>query len=263
MKNLYYKQVYQSKNSVKHFLEDLAGLFGEVAHKVLVVFLKRDLGERYFHFFTALKISFVLLIPVVLNNIFIVPNLNMLRSLRMDWLISLFLSFNQGWLVFILGYLAVAFIRHRERSFSLTKYDFSLFSLSQGRSTIPWDKFLPGKFNNPVIIDCVLEPLMVFIISLVLLIIPYFAIVGLFLFFFSFFYSSFHWSKYYSARWAILDRNDERICNEDIASIFSSEQGLPAEPKNLRIRFPLRGPDDEKIRTKLHDNFFDYVPEAQ
>ena len=191
---------------------------------------------------SASSLAFGLLIPFFLN--------------LMNVFYAFTRFFNWFWAVFVIAYVVVSYIHHKAQGFSLTRYDFDKFSLNEGQFILPWEK-LVSKLNmnkrlTPIFIECVLEPLVIFIISIVFIIIPFSRSVGVVLLLSSIIYSISYIAAYWRSRNDILDRNDERIMNEDMAEVFMGDVEIPDLPENTRIQLPPIMPEKKEHKEEIY-----------
>lgn len=233
MQNLYFREVIRRDNAFLKFISGFAQIFEKPPRLLLCVFLRENFGERHFNIVSASTLAFFLFFPFLLYLFGLheqVPALGWIKN------------FNVFWLLFVCAFLVMSFRHHKAQKFSLTKYDFDKFSLTEGDSILPWHKIL-GALNmsqslTSIVREVIMEPLLVFIVGIVLAIIPFSRAVGVILIISSIIYALSYLAAYWRARNSILDSNDERIVNEDMAKVFMGDIDIPDLPENTRIKFP-------------------------
>ncbi|MEQ8627078.1 hypothetical protein [Ekhidna sp.] len=248
MKNLYFRKVIRRDNMLLKFISDVLQLIEKPPRLLLSVFLRKDFGERNFNIVSASSLAFVLTLPF-LGYLFMLIK----SGATFGWLSM----FNFFWLAFIIAFMFMSYRHHKTMGFSLTKYDFDKFSLKEGQYNLPWDKILL-KVNikdrlSPIIAEVVAEPILCFMIGFVLMIIPFTRGVGILIMISSVIYGLSYLGAYWRSRNSILDRNDERIMNEDMAKVFLGDIDMPELPENTRIKLPPIIPTKKKNKEGLYN----------
>ncbi|GAB5522852.1 MAG: hypothetical protein Roseis2KO_07240 [Roseivirga sp.] len=212
------------------------------------MFVRKDFGERHFNIASALILGFFLFLPFVAYAIGLQHAAPFLAWIEF---------FNFSWLLFIAAFIFASYKHHKTQGFKLTEYDFSKYSLYQGKEVIPWEKVL-GRFNinpklMPTLKETVFEPLVFFIIGIVLTIISPTRAIGITLVISSIIYGLSYFTAYWKARIFMLAKNDERIFNEDIAQVFLKDADIPDLPDNTRIQRPPIMPKTRKQREGIYN----------
>lgn len=260
-KNLYYHAVFQRKNPVKEFFFNIFTALASWPRLLLEVFLRKNFGERYFSFSTAVIMAFFLaLMPVLLNKIFD----SYMR--QFDSLYDIFIKYLE-WYIFIGIFLAVAYFRQKEIDRNPSVFDLGKFSLSSGDTNPLFEKVTIFKnrevAGGPKVgpdqrqIATILEPLVCLIAGLIL--IKMGAISGALIAICSIFYSFSYMAAFHVGDNFIMDKIDELICNQELYSSFV--EGI--EPSKTRgVNYYGRRPADPEIRRKVAETFTEQQSET-
>lgn len=218
----YFQTMFRRRNVIKEAL--LAFFLGLSSwpRMLLEVPIRRNFGERYFKFSTAIVIAVLLAI---------VP-LFMLAGTRRYYGgsdLSAFVGSYLSWYSYLAFFGYHAWQRHEEIKRLPGVFDFARFSLSTGQIHRWFREFeWQGKRVSVRAIETVLEPGLFFIAGLGL----WFGHqpIGLVLLISSLFYAFSYMAAYHEGDNFLMDKIDERICNEELANAFIND----AEPEDAR-----------------------------
>ena len=247
MENQYFKENFMRENFITLLFLRILSIFEGPARLLLSVFIRHKFGERHFNIITASFLGLTMISPLILNMTGVGDKVSYLSWIN---------SFNFFWFLFVVAYSIMAFRHHRDMGFSLTKYDFTKFSLHDGDKMIPWSAILEKmgihQKLNPLMIEVVIEPMAFLIIGIVFSILPFTRAVGIVLILSSITYSASYFGAYWKSRNSILNKNDERICNEDMARLFVGDIQMPGLPENTRIKMPTIVPENREIGEDIY-----------
>jgi len=256
-KNLYFRSVFQRQSI---FFTNFLGLFFILAsfpRMVLEVFIRKNMGERYFRITSAILV-FLFLIGIKYVS-------DWLRHMGIFGLIDPesneggFRSFS--WYLFAFVFLAFSILRYSEIEQSRSKFDFLRFSHSTGESVIQ-NFLVKGNMGfSPRMMEIVIEPLLFFAIGIVLKLSD--NSLGTLLIFCSIFYSFSYIYAYQVGDNFVLDKIDEMIINKNLSEAFTSDD--PSYSKD-GFKFIGRKPANPEAREEVVKAFFEDMeddPNAQ
>ncbi|PSR55786.1 hypothetical protein AHMF7605_25625 [Adhaeribacter arboris] len=243
-KNLYYRQVFRRRNYIKELLLDFFLSVASMPRLLLEVFLRKNMGERYFSPFVA---SFVFVVffffPYAMGGMF---------GSYGDTLPEI-IKDNVSWYLFLAAYAAGCFFRWQEVIRLPSVFDFARYSLSAGRiHPIFYAIRIGGKPVDKRGIEIILEPAPFFLIGLLLLWMD--QRVGMLLITSSIVYSLSYIAAYHKGDDFIMDKIDEMICNEELVSAFVDE--LDAS-QTRGVHFYGHKPADPGTRRQLAKAFIE------
>ncbi len=243
-KSIYYKTVFQRKNIIKDFLLRLFLSAASYPRMILEVFIRRNFGERYFSFVTAITIFIILLIlPAIFSEY-------QFNSYHFEgWEI---LKDNKLWYIFACAFLYVSYRRKLEIKRLPSVFDFARFSLSNG---ILHPFLLEELFKRKVFsirqIEIYIEPLFFLIIGV------FFGLIGqpflcILIITCSIIYSLSYSGAYYFGDQFIMDKIDEMIASEEMVNSFVNDVD-PSETRGFYVYG--RKPSDQEKRQKLYEYY--------
>lgn len=239
-KNLYYRNVLQRRNKLKEaFLMFFWGI-ASYPRLILEVFLRKNMGCRYYSFSSCVTILVLLfIIPMMFGD-----------TLRYGF----FEHFKEHklWYLFCITFIFYGYRRYKEVKRIEGEFDFQHFSLSTG---LKYDFFYSLKFNGktftPRQIEIFIEPLPVLILGILLLLIDQVHL-GLLFIVCSIIYSQSYAAAYMLSDHFILDKIDEIICNEGLNDTFVHDK-----PSEKGFEYNGIKPKTEAWRKKIYDQMFD------
>ncbi|MFN8343991.1 MAG: hypothetical protein U0X91_03250 [Spirosomataceae bacterium] len=248
-KNLYYRTVFKRTNGMKEAILAFFLAICSWPRLLLEVFLRKNLGERYFSLSTALVMTVLLaLTPVVFQQI--------THRLFGSFGWGPFIGFFGSWYLFLAAFLYMCLRRHEEIKRLPSVFDFGRFSLSTGQID---PSFLRMTFRGqPVdvrLIETVLEPGVFGILGWILFLAA--QPIGIILMLSALCYSFSYVGAYHQGDHFVMDKIDEMICNEEMVSAFV--EGRDAS-ETRGVSFYGRRPADPETRRKLVDNFIEEDP---
>lgn len=249
-KQMYYQTMFRRRNVIKEALLNFFLGLSSYPRLLLEVFIRRNMGERYFSLSSAITVFiFLVIIPVLAEYGTDIFSSYARDYHRFYW--DSFLRENATWYLLAGGFLYMAFKRHEEIKRLPSVFDFKRFSLSTG-SIHPrfFSIELGGKPANVRTIETLLEPALFFLIGFFFWIIG--QNVGTLLMISSLIYSISYQATYHRGDHFIMDKIDETITNEELAKAFI-EGRKPSETRGFT--FYGRRPDDVDTRRRIADLF--------
>jgi hypothetical protein len=247
-KNLYYRTMYKRSNVFKSFSVNVFQFLASYPRLLLEVFIRRNLGERYFTFFGSIVMAFILaVLPLFLTGV--IGLFGRTRSFEF----TSFITGNLTWYVFLAAFVFFALKRREEIKRNPSVFDFGRFSLSSGEHHPLFYQIKRGGIPpNPRTVETLLEPLFFFIIGLVLVLFG--QLVGWLILVCSVLYGLSYRGAYKLGDDFVMDKIDEQIANEETFNAFVADQ----EPRLTRgMRFYGRRPVDPEKRKKVADSFIE------
>ncbi len=245
-KNLYYRTVFKRSNALKEGLLAFFLAFCSWPRLLLEVFIRKNFGERYFSFSTAMTVAFIL---ALLPLIYLEAYSRLFRSSEGLTFIGHFTT----WYVYLAGFLYMCFQRNEEIKHLPSVFDFGRFSLSTGEIH---PRFRELTFSGvPATIRTIeiwLEPLPFAIGGFLLWIFG--QPIGFIILVSSIFYSLSYAGAYHQGDHFIMDKIDEMICNEEMVSAFVEGRD---SSETRGVSFYGRRPADPETRRRLAETFVD------
>ncbi|MEQ8524677.1 hypothetical protein [Gracilimonas sp.] len=232
----YFKQVFRRTNFKLSFLSFFYSICS-VPRLLLEVFIRKNMGSRYFSFGLSIILFLLFLITLLFSAFSQAASFSALGS--------------NGYGLGIFGILFFVFANKRRSEINSdpTHVSFDEFSLSTGELT-GWFKSRKENGTSLRRIEIWFEPLPFFIGGLVLMFIPFTRILGLLLLLSSVLYSLSYMGAYALARDFIMDKIDEKIAGEEMGQALKS--GLAGhEARGFTNRSPI--PTDEEHRDQLYN----------
>ncbi len=242
-KSIYYKTVFQRKNVIKDFLLKLFLSIASYPRMILEVFIRKNFGERYFSFATAITIFVILLLIPALSSRYY---FNDFRFDGWDMLME-----NKLWYIFACAFLYVANQRRLEIERLPSVFDFARFSLSNGIIHPFFQKLVLDKSNYTIRqIEIFIEPLVFLAIGLLLAPMGQ-APLSILLVVCSIIYSLSYSAAYYLGDQFIMDKIDEMIASEEMVNAFVND----LDPSQTRgFNFIGRKPASPERRRQMCDD---------
>ncbi len=249
-KNLYYRRVLRRNSLVKLFIIRLFVSTASWPRMLLEVFIRKNFGERYFSFSTAIVIAvFMTILPVT----FYYGSSLFFRSYGYGSTppFSGFMVSYTTWYIFIAGFLFMAWIRSKEIKRNPSVFDFKKFSLYSGDIDQRFYTLkLLRKEPSFRLVECLLEPAFFFAAGVVLVVLG--QSIGTMITVCSIIYSLSYVGAYYLGDDFVMDKIDEMICNEEIFDSFVKDKDAS---ETRGVRFYGRKPDDEDVRRVVVESF--------
>ncbi|MDR6193347.1 hypothetical protein [Siphonobacter sp. SORGH_AS_0500] len=243
-KNLYYRSVFKRTSQLKDNLAAFFLAFCSWPRLLLEVFIRRNMGERYFSFSTALFITFVLcLIPPFFSLIF--------SKISPRFGFGFFVLSFGSWYLYLAAFIYMCLQRREEIKRLPSVFDFARFSLSTGHIHPRFRAFTwMGKTCDTRTIETILEPAFFFLIGFGLFMLSQY--VGLLILWCSIFYALSYRAAYRQGDHFVMDKIDEYISNEELSRSFI--EGRPVE-ETRGFPFYGRRPTDPEMRRQLASSF--------
>lgn len=258
-KELYYKTVFERRSVIKETILSTFASFASLPRLLLEVFIRKNLGERYFSRSAVITVAiFLIILPHLAHNFwsFFEPNGSYNtygKESGIDWE---FWGKYATWYIFILAFLYFSYLRWKEVRRTPSIYNFDRFSLSTG-------EIHPLFFNLPInlkpsirLIEIFYEPAVFFVLGIFLWVIG--QSLGKLLMFSSIFYGFSYAHAYKKGDDFIINMNDLRITNEDLEeAIMNDDSSLP----DSGFRFVGRKPNSKEMRANLSGLFTEDLEE--
>lgn len=255
-KNMYYRTVFKRSNWLKEGILNIFLAFCSWPRLMLEVFVRKNMGERYFSFFTALVITCLMAaLPIAYNEFS-----NRIRQFTGDAHLGTdmmdFIWLFTTWYAYLAGFLYMSLQRREEIKHLPSVFDFGRFSLSTGYiHPFFLNMKIGGRTTNVRTIETLLEPGLFAGVGVLLMIMR--QPIGTILLVCSLFYSMSYLAAYRRGDHFVMDKIDEMICNEELVNAFV--EGRDAS-ETRGVNYYGRRPADPETRRKLADTFVDDEP---
>jgi len=247
-KEEYYNQVFRRENVIKSFIFSFFLGIASWPRLLIEVFLRKEMGERYFSLSTGIIEATVLgMLPILESKIFLNrEDYSVIGIILQNWALYIFLA------VFVYK----CFERKREIKRNKAEFDLTRFTLSTGNiNPLFYQIKIQGKEATIRQISIYLEPAVPFVIGLILLGLGQ-GLGGL-LITASICYSISYAAAFHAGDNYILDKIDQMICNENLAESFVMDE-RPEDTKGFYAYGPR--PDNFNLRRKVLDSMNDDEP---
>lgn len=233
-RNLYYKMVIKhsalENNSVNLLIHIL-----ELPKTILLPFLRKNMGERYFSLLLALFMAGLIYIAIPYLKLGSVANVYHLQ-------------------IFNTLFVVMSIVRYLQIRQAPSVFDFAKFSYYDG-DYYPFFKKIKinGKSFSDRTIDIFIEPAFVLIIGFIITVV-FTSPAGLLIMICAVCYSVSNLLKARLADHFIMDKIDEIICNQEFSTSFA--KGEEVSPRKIPISYPNR-PTNDELRNNISDLFKD------
>lgn len=233
-KTLYYRTMLRRENGVKLVFNAIFFYFASYPRLLLEVFIRKDFGERYFKFSSALTVAVLLaLFPLATNF--------RGKEIMPDYLL---------WYAFLIAFVGFSFKHRRDQERNPSVYDFKKYSLDNGKINPFFYKLVEGwSKGNTRLIECYLEPAGFFVLGFCLLAIG--QSLGGLLIVSSIFYGGGYAAAYTAGDHFVMDTIDDIILNEELESSFMNDK---SGDETRGFRFVGRKPQDQDLRRRVYDH---------
>jgi len=241
-KNLYYKTMFRRHNRFKEFVYNFFRGICSIPRLLLEVFVRRNLGERYFSFSTAMLMAFILfIVPMIVVDYY---------PYAKQWSFWGFWGRFLTWYIYVGGFIYMCIQRRREVSRLPSVFDFGRYSLSTGSYQAFFTKYIIGGRTVDIrLTETIIEPAFFGLIGLALMIIG--QPVGFLILICAICYSLSYFATYWQGDNFIMDKIDEMILNEEYVNAFVD--GM--DPDDTRgVRYYGRAPVDPEVRRQMVDS---------
>lgn len=242
----YYRTLFQRRNPVKDFVLRLFLGSTSFARLIIEVFIRKNMGRRYFKFsgaiVTALGLMVVPFLPLIIN---------LFRSTYFGY--GFWGTIKEYWLWygFVAVFLYFSFLRYKDIKHIKSVFDFDHFSLSNGIVISQLSKLkFKEKEISPRVREIFIEPLPFFIGGLLLMLMGQKLLGGLFVFSAIVYCISFA-RAYAEGDDYMLDLIDEIICNQEIGRTFKTD-----EPTQRGFQFYGEKPTSQQLRDDILKGMF-------
>jgi len=248
----YFKSLYKRTNVIKETLLDLFFGIGSGPRLLLEVFIRRNFGERYFSFSTAIFLLVILaIVPAFSQYGFAI--FSKVRMSYYQFNLFSFLFKNLTWYLFLGGFFYCCLERRKEVKSLPSVFDMKRYSKSTG---IIHAEFRKLKFGGQLVetrtIETLIEPAFFFVIGFVLWVLD--QNVGNLLMICSVIYSLSYKAAYHQGDNFIMDQIDEMICGEELSAVFVDNK----KPEEARgFSFYGHRPVNYQTRRRVAETFFE------
>ncbi|MEN0081105.1 hypothetical protein [Flavobacterium lindanitolerans] len=251
----YYRTVFQRRNPVKDYILHLFLGSTSFARLIIEVFIRKNMGRRYFKFSGAIVTAFGLMtLP------FFPLLINMFVPAYFGYGFWGTIKEYSLWYVFVGVFLYFSYLRYKDIKHIRSLFDYEHFSLSTGIVIEPFRNLkFRGKQISIRIREIFIEPLPFFISGLILMLLGQKLLGGLFVFS-SIVYCISSARAYAEGDDYMLDLIDEIICNKELVRTFVSDeetrhgfQFYGDKPSSKKLR-------DDMVHEMVDDD--DYFAEA-
>ncbi len=242
-KNLYYATVFKRTNTIKMMILSFFLAIASWPRLFLEVFLRKNFGERYFSFSTAIIITWIFaLLPYAWEYS---------HSFGFVDKGKLVLTY-ATWYLYLAAFVYFSWLRWMEVKREPGVFDFARFSLSTGNINPSFYKMAESMGLKPTSrnISTLLEPLVCFVIGALLFLIG--QSVGTLIIVCSICYSLSYAGAYHLGDQFVMDTIDEMICNEELVDSFVNNE-QPSETRGFEAYG--KRPTNADFRRKVVDNF--------
>lgn len=239
LSTVYYKTMFGRKNVVKEKMLQLFLGLAPSFRMVPEVFLRRNMGRRYFNFSVAMFIAFLLaVIPVIFVTV---------KTFSPDW--SEFFMDNLAYYAFVSAYIFMCFRRKNDIKHKKGVFDFDEYTKSAG---LIHPRLLNFKDleteTNYRLIETTIEPLIIFCGGLILLMVS--TGLGIFIIFCALVYRLSYAAQYHIGDNLIMDMIDKIAVGKEIEGIILNGH---SHLGNRGVRFFGTRPENPKLRQQLWD----------
>ncbi|MGA0556819.1 hypothetical protein ACO2Q8_09225 [Larkinella sp. VNQ87] len=256
--NGYYRFMYQRRNALREALLTFFYAFSSWPRLLLEVFLRRNMGERYFTLSGSIMLALILgLYPILkMTGLMFFARYSYYQQ---EPSITSFFGQYLSWYAFLAGFLIMALQRNQEIKQLPGIFELARFSLSSG---IIHPRFRTLQLNGQPVdtrtIETLLEPGFCLGVGTVLWMAG--QSVGLLIVLCSIVYSLSYLAAYERADHYIMDKMDELIANREMGRSFID--CVDAE-ETSGFRVLGRRPADPEARRELVDMFFEKQETAE
>ncbi|THF52825.1 hypothetical protein E6C50_01030 [Flavobacterium supellecticarium] len=246
-KETYFRTMFKRQNVVKNFIISLFESSTSFGRLIIEVFIRKNMGRRYFKLSGAIITAFFLFLipflpmvfPIFLNSYY-APSF--WGTIKEYWI----------WYLFIAVFLYFSYLRFKDIKHLKAVYDFDHFSLSSG-DILPfyWQLKFKGKPFSPRTLEIFIEPLPFFFGGILLMLIGQ-KLLGALIIFSAIVYCISYARAYANGDEFMLDKIDKRICNEEIARTFTTD-----EPTGRGFRFYGEKPNSKQTREDIYKDMVD------
>lgn len=236
-RNLYYSTVYKRQNVLKMSILNFFLVISSYPRLMLEVFLRKNMGERYFNLASAITVAIIFGIAPFLVG-------------RSYYSFGQMLSEQKLYYAFLALFLVFSYLRHLEVKREPSVFDFARFSASSGRIHPIFFKIqLFGKKPSIRTVEIYYEAMPFFLAGILLAITEISPLLGLLFIICSLIYSFSHSGAYMIGDDFIMDRIDEIISNEDLAAAFIKDEVSPRG-----FRWYGKKPNSQELREEYFED---------
>jgi hypothetical protein len=231
-KSLNFSSVFHRRNIIKEFFMGLFLAIASYPRLLLEVFLRRNMGERYFSFASVITVFLILvLFPFLLEKTF---------AMRVVW-------DNTLWYLFLILFLYVGNQRRLEIKRLPSVFDFARYSLDQGLLHPLLRQLALDRNFNIRTMNILVEPGVFLVIGILFLLISQSLLGGL-LILSALLFSFSYMAAYHYGDQMVMDLIDKIIVSEEKMKSFIDDE----DPSRTRgVHFYGRKPADKSKRRKV------------
>lgn len=248
--NMYYRQVLRRAQDANKSILNFFLAISSWPRMLIEVFIRKNFGERYFSFSTAIVIALILaFFPLLTETGFYIFSSNRYYH----ELSSGFWVRNLTWYLYLIAFIYQCILRKNEIERLPSVFDFARYSLSSG---IIHPSIMNFKWNGKTLdirtIETLVEPGLFFILGLLLSLFG--QSIGILLIVCSIIYWLGYEAAYNIGDHFVMDKIDEMICNEEMANSFIEGKSVS---ETRGVQYYGRRPADPEARRKLAETFIE------
>lgn len=237
-KTLYYRTVILRQNKLKFAILNFFFAICSYPRLVLEVFIRKDMGERYFNLASAITTAVLLIL---------IPQF-IFYSYESKW--HEILWDHKIWHLFIVVFLVFSLLRHKESWRPDSTFDLSRYSRSSGTTLKIFDNINTKATQREI--ETIYEPTPFALLGILLMFTGQ-ALLGSLFILCAIVYSLSYYGAYMNGDNLILDKVDEIIFNEEMSGIFIKNQ--PAR-RGVNPFFTKR-PATEELGERIYNTMVD------
>ena len=247
-KNLFFRHVFKRQNIIKIFLQNLFLDLASYPRLFIEVFIRKNMGERYFSVASAITVATLLLfLPYIFNRLGGVSELYIPQTDSEFWVKYL------TWYALTAAFIYCSYLRWQEVKRNPSVFDFERFSLSSGNIHPLYYKIrLFNVKTNIRVIETYYEPLSVFILGFLFWLIGQSA--GLLLMYCAVIYSRSYAAAYRIGDDLVMDNIDMMLMNEEMENAFVDD--LPSS-ETRGVKYFSKKPNSRELRKKVGESFIE------
>lgn len=254
-RHLTYRSVFRRRNFIKEGIFNLFLSIASYPRAIIEVFLRKNMGERYFSLFTCIIVAlFLMLFPAFLNQgMSVVSRYRDMYDYGGGYQRPGFWSTYIMWYLYAAAFIFFTYLRWNEVKRNPSVFDFKRYSLSTGEILPVFNNIKVGNTTLSIrTVEIFVEPAPFFLVGLVLYLMS--QNFGIILMISAICYCLSYAAAYYDGDNYTMDKIDHMIATEEANNAFV----LDEDPKDNRgFRFFTKRPTSEEARQRVVDSFFE------
>ncbi|MBS1585841.1 MAG: hypothetical protein JSS82_09890 [Bacteroidetes bacterium] len=246
-KNLYYRTMYGRTNALKTFVFGVLASVSSYPRLVMEVFIRKNMGERYFNLMSAITVAVLLAVIPVIPNPFSYFSYSRYSEYAgspdgssFSW------AHYFTWYAFLAAFLYFSYLRYKEVKRNPSVFDFAKFSLYSGDINPAFFKVqIPGVNTTVRNVQTLIEPAAFFLAGLVLWMVS--QKLGMLFMVCAVIYSASYIYSYMQGDNFVMDKIDEIILNGEMKESFV--EGMDDGKNGVRLTAKI--PDTPELRRQI------------